>query len=214
MKAVVFLNGEMDIDADTYRALVSEKDYVFCADGGARHAKALNVVPTLVMGDMDSIDGELLMWLDEHGVEIRRFSAEKDYSDTELLLDYIFQEGFRDIIVFGGTGGRLDHQLANILLLGKYSVAGVSLRFVHSRGYIEGVREGVSVALDEKQGYLFSFFLLSDTAVVSLDGFRYGLSFSTVQRGATIGLSNVIESRNAIVTVHSGTIIQMIQKDG
>ena len=56
-------------------------------------------------------------------------------------------------------------------------------------------------------------FPLTDTAAVSLEGFKYGLDSYTAVRGSTIGLSNIAESDEALITVHSGTIITMFQKD-
>lgn len=212
-KAFVFLNGELDIDAETCRSLVSEKDYVFCADGGANHVKTLGIVPDLVMGDMDSVGDETREWLKGNNVEMRIFPREKDCSDTELLLDHIFNEGFRDISVFAATGGRIDHQLANQLLLEKYTIQGACIRLMHRKGFIEGIRGNTEVLVTAKSGWLFSFFSLSDTAVVSLDGFRYGLDAFTVSRGATVGLSNVVESDRAKIIVHKGEIISMFQKD-
>ena len=32
---------------------------IICADGGARHAYTLGLVPDLIIGDMDSLDGEM-----------------------------------------------------------------------------------------------------------------------------------------------------------
>lgn len=211
-KAFVFLNGEMDIDPGICRSLVSEEDYVFCADGGTRHAMAIGVIPTLVMGDMDSIDPVSRMWLEQHNVEVRTFPAEKDSSDTELLLDYIRDEGFRDIIIFAATGGRLDHQLANLLLLEKYAVQGHSIRILYSKGFAEGVRGESQIVLNGQRGHLSSVFTVSDAAFVSLEGFRYKLSSYAVRRGSTLGLSNVIESDRAVVTVHSGNIILIVQE--
>jgi thiamine pyrophosphokinase len=211
-KAFVFLNGEMDIDSEICRSMVSEEDYVFCADGGSRYAMAIGVIPTLVMGDMDSIDSETRMWLDRNNVEVFTFPAEKDSSDTELLLDYICNSGVRDITLFAATGGRIDHQLANLLLLEKYTLEGHSIRILYAKGVVEGVRGQSKIVLIGKRGYLSSIFTVSDSALVSLEGFRYELSITEVRRDSTLGLSNVIESNNAMVTVHSGNILLFVQE--
>ena len=212
-KAVVFLNGELDIDADACRAMVSEGDAVFCADGGANHAMAAGIVPDLVMGDMDSLCGGTRTWLESNGVEMKFFPAEKDCSDAELLLDHVCSEGFREIGVIAAAGGRLDHQLANLLLLDRYAAQGVHVKFLYRSGFIECVIGKAEVSVKNRKGWLFSFFPLSDTAVVSLEGFKYGLDSYTAVRGATIGLSNIAESDDALIAVHSGTIITMFQKD-
>ena len=51
---LLLLNGELR-EPKAVKALARRADAVLCADGGARHARALKLVPDCVVGDMDSL---------------------------------------------------------------------------------------------------------------------------------------------------------------
>ncbi len=54
-RVVIFVNGRIP-DLEQVRTLVRPSDLIVAADGGSRHALALGLVPSLVIGDLDSIE--------------------------------------------------------------------------------------------------------------------------------------------------------------
>src|SRR6185295_1025335 len=56
-----------------------------------------------------------------------RHPAAKDATDLELALDTARALGAQRIVVLGGHGGRLDHLLANALLLAAPSLADIEV---------------------------------------------------------------------------------------
>ena len=64
-RIVIFANGELP-NPERARPLLQNEDYIICADGGTRHALALNLRPNLIIGDMDSTEKEQLQKLQEH----------------------------------------------------------------------------------------------------------------------------------------------------
>ena len=211
MKALVFLNGECDLSDDDIRSYAADSDGLFCADGGARHIHRIGLVPTLVAGDMDSIGRDLLDWFSSAGVEMKKFLPDKDSSDAELLFEILFSRGYREITVLGALGGRIDHAMGNIFLLERLSAMGISIRII-GRGIVMEVVRGEK-RLRGRKGSIFSLFSLTDTSTVTLYGFKYPLSFSRVKRGTTVGLSNIIESDDALVVVHDGDVVTIIQEE-
>ena len=84
---------------------------ICAADSGLETARAWDVYPSLIVGDMDSITRpELIREYPEARTVI--VAREKDETDTELGLRLLFEEGYRKILLAGGGGGRLDHLLA------------------------------------------------------------------------------------------------------
>lgn len=84
---------------------------VYAADSGLRAALDAGVEPDFIVGDMDSI-GDLSL-LDRFPADrIRRWPADKDCTDTELALRLMAEEGIDEVVLVGGSGGRLDHLLA------------------------------------------------------------------------------------------------------
>ena len=61
---------------------------IICCDGGARYFQYLRIKPDVIIGDMDSIDPALLASYSTSGIKIIKYPAKKDFTDTELALDY------------------------------------------------------------------------------------------------------------------------------
>ncbi|MCC6498646.1 MAG: thiamine diphosphokinase, partial [Anaerolineales bacterium] len=115
-RIIIFANGELP-DLEKARLLLRPGDFILCADGGTRHALALGVKPNLILGDMDSVDKEMLKKIQAAGVEIELFPRDKDETDLELALNKAVELNPDEIIIVAALGGRMDHSLANIALL-------------------------------------------------------------------------------------------------
>ena len=116
MHAVVvagsLLVGELD------RAAVEAADLLVAVDGGADALARVGLVPSLLVGDLDSISPEALADLRSRGVEVLDLPTAKDETDTEAALRLAIERGATRITVFNALGGpRLDHLLGNLLLL-------------------------------------------------------------------------------------------------
>jgi thiamine pyrophosphokinase len=92
---------------------------VVAADSGLAHAEALGLPVDLVVGDMDSVDPDALRRAQQLGVAVERHLTDKDKTDLELALDVAMVKGGAgaEIVVVTSVAGRLDHGLANLLLL-------------------------------------------------------------------------------------------------
>ena len=86
-------------------------DYVIAADGGYLACKRRGIVPDLLLGDFDSMEEPADF------PKVLRLPVEKDDTDTFLAAKYALERGCRAFHIYGGTGGRLDHTLANLQLL-------------------------------------------------------------------------------------------------
>lgn len=98
---------------------VAEVDMVICADSGLRHARAIHIVPDLVIGDFDSVDPYDLQWAKEKQITIVE-AKDQDKTDLQKSLDQIVDYPDATVAIYGALGGRLDHQFANILILERF----------------------------------------------------------------------------------------------
>ena len=103
---------------------------VICADSGVRHAFRMNIIPDIIVGDMDSASVEDIKKIEALGIEKYTFSAEKDFTDTELALRLALKKGARQVVLFGGLGSRPDHSLANIFLMVLFKKQGMDVKLV------------------------------------------------------------------------------------
>jgi thiamine pyrophosphokinase len=179
---------------------------IICADGGARHARAMGLVPSLIVGDMDSLAPDLLALFTGQGIEIRRFPAEKDETDTELAFAAALDTHPSEILVIGALGYRLDHTLANLSLLLKGEKQHISVTladewcevFLAAGACMVTGRIGQTVSL-------LPFF--GEATGVSLSGFQYPLDGATLSMEAPRGISNRLTSEKGTIIVGSGHLV-------
>ena len=95
-----------------------ERAYVIAADSGVDRALALGLRIDRAIGDFDSVSPAGLAAAEAAGAAIERHPAAKDATDLELALDAAIALEPSRILVIGSAGGRLDHLLGSILLLG------------------------------------------------------------------------------------------------
>ena len=118
MHALVVADGDIPSRSVVERLLGSPPQLVVAADGGALKSAALGYPPQVVVGDADSLPAGSVERLRGEGAEVILHPPAKDQSDTELALLQALDRGATDILVVGAFGGgRLEHTLANLLLL-------------------------------------------------------------------------------------------------
>ena len=78
---------------------ISDDSYVICADAGYLHAKGLGLFRTVLL--------EILTPLGEipKNIEVIRYRAEKDDTDTMLAVKLALEKGYTDICIYGALGG-------------------------------------------------------------------------------------------------------------
>ena len=115
-RLIIFANGILP-ELESARSLIQAGDVLIAADGGTQHILALGLFPSIVIGDLDSLTQADRRRLDAKEVEIRQYSADKDETDLELAFTYARTCGYREILVIGALGGRLDQTLGNLSML-------------------------------------------------------------------------------------------------
>ena len=85
--------------------------------------------PDVIVGDLDSADPEQVAETEATGTLVVRHPEDKDATDWELALRHVAAAGYERVIVLGGAGGRLDHLLANALVLTSDEFAGLSIQW-------------------------------------------------------------------------------------
>ena len=110
MLGLAITGGEGPVP-DVCRLLAQNADLVIVADSGLEAAEKAGIRPDWIIGDMDSLDDPGR--LEKYPVErVIRFPADKDFTDTELALELLWEKGCDEVCIAGGGGGRLDHLLA------------------------------------------------------------------------------------------------------
>ncbi len=179
---------------------------MIAADGGADHALALGVRIDLAIGDFDSISAGGLATLEREDVQLERYPAEKDATDLELALDAAVARRPQRVVVVGGTGGRLDHVLGELLLFAAAAYRDVELDALLGGATVHVVRDERRLA--GRVGELVSLLAVHGPAAgVVTEGLAYPLRGETLEPGSTRGISNVFAASHVRVAVGSGVLL-------
>lgn len=179
---------------------------VVAADGGADVALALGLHVDVAVGDFDSVTPAALAALERAGTRLARHPAAKDATDLELALGEALALGPRRILVVGGAGGRLDHLLGSLLLLGADAYAAVELDALLGTASVHVVRR--ERVLAGAPGETISLFALHGPASgVRTDGLVYPLTGETLAPGTSRGVSNAFAAAEARIALDSGVLL-------
>jgi thiamine pyrophosphokinase len=183
-------------------------DLVIAADSGLHLAPPLGLTVDRIIGDLDSADPAAVDAAVAAGATVERHPAAKDATDLELALDAAARAGVTRIVVVGGGGGRLDHLLANALLLAApawrdidvEAFFGPHLTVVHGG---RGPREIVGVP-----GSLVTLLPIGGIARgIVTTGLEYPLAHEDLPVGTSRGVSNIMLGESASVALDDGTVL-------
>jgi len=183
---------------------------VIAADGGAIKALELGLLPEVVVGDGDSLPAHRAEELRNSGAEVIVHPAAKDESDTELAVREALSRGANRIWIVGALGGeRLEHAVANLLLLSLPDLADVDARIIDGPSELRviGHKGAAETQIDGSAGDYLSLLPLSDSvAGVTTHGLLYPLLDATLTQGPARGLSNELAAHSARVTTQRGRL--------
>ena len=107
--------------------------------------------------------------------------------------------------VLGALGGRLDHALANLMLLVRAACKGASAQILD--GGVRIIRVDGAYTLEGAKGHTVSLLPLGAAHGVTLEGFFYPLEDHTLTCEHPLGVSNVVTADTASVSVREGDLI-------
>lgn len=202
METIVIFAGGDPLSPDLLEDL-PEADSILAADGGFDVAVDLGFKVDVLVGDLDSIAAELV----PRDVMVERHPAEKDATDLELALELAVGESPDRVVVAGGGGGRLDHELAVASLLCSPRWSGVGeIDWLSGRGWahvVNGHRR-----LHGDVGATVSLLAFGGPAMgVRTKGFKWNLDGETIYPGSTRGLSNELVSPIGDIRVEQGCLL-------
>lgn len=211
MLVVVVASGELDERDGRW---LGAADLLIAADGGAASLDRIGRRPDRLIGDLDSVSPDLVERLGAAGTRIERHPTDKDASDTELALEAALAAGGTRIVLLGGLGGvRLDHEIANLLLLADPGLADVDVRLARGGTTVRVLRGGGRLALDRADGGLLSLLPIGgDATGVTATGVRWELGHAVLRMGRSRGLSNELIGASASVSLEHGTLL-VVQSD-
>ncbi|MEY2454900.1 MAG: thiamine pyrophosphokinae [Acidimicrobiaceae bacterium] len=189
---------------------------VIAADSGVDHAYAIGLHVDVAIGDFDSITAAGLRRAESEGARIERHPAAKDKTDLELALDEAMRLGAADVAVLGVGGGRLDHLLANVLLLAASAFAECRITAFDGPARVHVVHGGQAPTLfSAEAGELLTLLPVGGPASgITTSGLRFPLRDESLASGSSRGVSNVVDTAPATVQLATGTLLAIFPGQG
>jgi len=179
-------------------------EFVIAVDGGLQHCHKMKIMPDLILGDLDSIDQNLIKTYSQ--VPIKRFPTEKNETDLELAIQWAFEEGANEITLLAALGKRTDHSIYNLHLLRRYP----------GRVNIETESEYTFALVNNthipcKVGQTISFFPLGCVSGVSSKGLKWELDNVELNKDF-MSISNICLANPVELTIKDGDLICCLHK--
>jgi thiamine pyrophosphokinase len=202
---LIIANGEPTEDK-YLQTLADQSDIIIAADGGSNICFQTNIYPDFIIGDLDSIQQHVLIHFKE--CEIIRV-ADQSTHDLAKAIDLTKTLNPGIIRVVAAFGKRLDHSIANLLLIQK-TYRELPLEFHDLHGRLSMISE--SYILDAPVGQIVSLFSFLPVKGLSLSGFKYSLENKDYPDGFN-GLSNVVDQQDARIHIENGSLFLFITYD-
>lgn len=203
---IVVIGGDPPVSAVAHA--LPAHDFVVAADSGLHGARTLGLKVNVVIGDMDSVDEQLLADSQSAGAIIKRALRDKDATDTELALLFAAERGAQRIIVVTGGGGRLDHQLGVLNVLFHPGLATVSVEMFWDTAHALALRGPGTTVLRGRPGEEVGLLPIGgDASGITTDGLAWPLNNETISAYSTRGVSNELVGAQAHVSLTSGHLL-------
>ncbi|GAB1421437.1 thiamine diphosphokinase [Anaerolineales bacterium] len=206
--AIIIANGQW-LEGAAVHTVLSHQDesFIICADGGANHAFKQGIRPDILIGDLDSVDDQVLQTYRQDQISILQYPPVKNETDLQLCLLFAAEKNFDSICILAGFGDEIDHQLANILLLSDPAFVDMNIYFAHGDQLLYLWRQGQHT-LSGQPGERVSLIPIgADAVAVTTTGLLYPLVNENLIFGPARGMSNEMTGSEAQITFTQGLLV-------
>jgi len=194
-KALLILNGEIK-NKSLAKNLVKSNDLIIATDGSYDKIAKLNIVPDIIMGDLDSISSI------PKNIRIIKKTNQNE-SDFEKALIWLKKNNYSEISIVGITGGRTDHLFINFALVYKYFQE-LNLT-IYANNEIIRILTPDKYMINGEKNDLFSILALPEAKNLIIKGAKYSINEKEFEIGSQ-GLSNEFLSNTIEISFTSGLI--------
>lgn len=196
-------------DAASLAGYLLPDDHIIAADGGWRLASEMGVAPSILVADFDSLPGNSV----SEAVKVVALPAEKDVTDTAEALKIGYEAGYREFLLLGCTGGRLDHMQAALTTAADYAKKGCAVTLVDERNEIHLLAPG-SYVFPSNPGEKISLFAFgAEVTGLFADGVFYDVDNLTLSPFDPLCVSNEAVDEVICVSFKTGVLMLYFSKD-
>ena len=207
----VIIGGADIKEYDRIRSYLREDDFVIYCDCGLRHSEGLGRKPSLIVGDFDSYENP------HADTETIVLPVVKDDTDTVYAAKEGMRRGFREFLLIGVTGARLDHTLVNVYILTTLENRGChgmiiddysEMELISSQTDGEGVHHPGMAQVEDRYPFFSLVAIEGEARGVYIRNAKFGLEGASIGPDYQYATSNeVIPGETAEITVEDGRLL-------
>lgn len=183
-------------------------DMVIAADAGLQYLEQVGIEADLAIGDFDS-----LHFVPRHPC-VMKLNAEKDDTDMAAAIREGVRAGYDLFHLYCGTGGRIDHTIANLQLLAELSQHGRQGFLFGQDSVLTAVTDGTLGFSRDAAGFVSVFSHSERSEGVFLKGLKYELADAVLTNTFPLGVSNEFTGQESTITVGKGTLLVVFPRAG
>lgn len=195
-KCLIF--GALDIQ--TPKINFEEIGLIIAADGGLKTLKKMNITPDLIVGDFDSLGEKPL------GNNVIIHPTRKNDTDTMLAIKIGLEKGYKEFLVFGCIGGRLDQTIASIQTASFVAENGGNTVFFDGETRVTVIKNSSISFSKGNQGTVSVFAISSNAHGVREMNLLYTLDNAELTPDFPLGVSNEFIGENSWIGVRDGKL--------
>lgn len=198
-KAIIVGNGDSPQKSVILKLQKVGYNTLIAADGGANSLFKLGLLPDLIIGDFDSITGNVKAYYSDKSEFIKR--KEQSDTDVEKALKYLIKKKFKDVVLLGVSGRRIDHGIANLSLVLKYSSL-INIKVIAGSSVLSVLDK--SKTIRAAVGETISVFGFAPNGQITSTGLEFPLKDSSLFFGTEESISNKAITTQVSFQIKSG----------
>jgi len=200
-KAIILANGDPPSRTQIKYLQKIGFNKIICADGGANYAKMLNIVPDVIIGDLDSISKNTLEHYSKKS-KIIQYKRQND-TDVEKAIKYLINKKYEHIILLGATGDRLDHTICNLGIVLKFFNK-IKISILHKKSFLAAYNRNSK--LITIPGETISIYGFNNKTKIKSKGLKYPINYSVLPFGEKESTSNIAVEKHIELFIKGGII--------
>lgn len=208
MRAVIVCGAKIK-DYEFVSSYFKDGDFFIYCDSGLVHEdrfmSTVNASADLIIGDFDSHEMP-----ENRSVEIIKLPTEKDDTDSVYAVKEAIKRGFREILMVGVIGDRLDHGLVNVYSLMFMYERDVDAMIVDDFSEMKIIGNRKSETVDPKWAYFSLVAIAGEAAGVTIRNAKYEVENVLITPSYQYATSNEVSGEEpAEISLTEGYLLLM-----
>lgn len=200
-KCIILANGKIPSKKIIHYLQQISYTFLICADGGADSARKLGIIPDYIIGDLDSVsDATLKFFMNK--TKIIQIKRQND-TDVEKCLKFAIRKKYKEAVLLGAIGDRLDHSFCNLGIVIKFFNK-IRIRIISDKSILTPYSGKVD--LSTVVGETISLYGFNERTKISSKGLKYPLKKTRLPFGKRESTSNTAVDKKINLRIDGGVI--------